>query len=90
MKQNTKANTTAGQATDLQRRRWEGIAQQAMIDARTPLAADMVIDAAATLSDIHPSHTLRLLRNAIFLGFAVAVSYKKSLYLYKEQKKERC
>ena len=39
---------------------------EAMSNARLPSEVNIVIDAAATFGDIHASHTLRMLRNAVF------------------------
>ena len=46
--------------------RWQNIAQQELAKARAQSQAIKPLDAAAVLADIHPSHNLKLLRNAAF------------------------
>ena len=47
-------------------KRWQNIAQQELASARAQPQAIAPLDAAAALADIHPSHNLKLLRNAAF------------------------
>ena len=47
-------------------RRWQNIAQHELASARAQPQAIAPLDAAAALADIHPSHNLKLLRNAAF------------------------